>query len=216
VPIAPHYTIYQRLPGLVLGFHGCEQDTAIKLLTREIKHLKPSANHYDWLGNGIYFWENDPLRAWEFAQDRHARFQPGERGHIKKPSVIGAVIDLGLCLNLTDRRALDEVRQAHELLRQATHASGKQLPVNMGKDLGARNLDRAVIETVHVMRQHTQAPDGTNLAPYDTVRSPFPEGSPLYDGAGFQSQTHIQIAVRNTDCIKGYFLPIPAQQGYGR
>jgi hypothetical protein len=63
-------------------------------------------------------------------------------------------------------------------------------------------LDRAVIEAVHGTRDDNAHP------PYDTVRSPFPEGGKLYDGAGFQAKNHIQIAVRNLDCIKGYFRPI--------
>jgi len=59
-----------------------------------------------------------------------------------------------------------------------------------------------------MLREHTKAPDGTRRAPYDTVRSPFQEGTPLYTGAGFQTKNHIQIAVRNLACIKGYFRPI--------
>ena len=30
----------------------------------------------------------------------------------------------------------------------------------------------------------------------------------LYPGAGFHRRTHIQIAIRHLDCIKGYFRPI--------
>ena len=29
----------------------------------------------------------------------------------------------------------------------------------------------------------------------------------LYDGAGFLDKTHIQICIRNPNCIKGYFIP---------
>ena len=205
----PHFPIYQRLPGLVLGFHGCEEETAARLLSGEMRHLKPSTNRYDWLGDGVYFWENDPLRAWEFAQERH-QFAPDKRGHIARPFVIGAVIDLGLCLNLADRRGLDEVKRAHDVLQQAADTLGKPLPVNTGRDFGARMLDRAVIEAVHTLRKRMDAPDGAALPPYDTVRSPFPEGAALYPNAGFQAKNHIQIAVRALDCIKGYFRPIQA------
>jgi hypothetical protein len=196
----------------VLGFHGCEKDVACKLLEVDggIEHLKPSANKYDWLGNGVYFWENDPRRAWEFAWERHTQFPSDKRGHIRDPFVIGAVIDLGLCLNLTDRRALNEVRSAHQYLTSAAEELKQALPKNTGREFGARLLDRAVIETVHTLREYSKAPDGAPLAlaPYDTVRSPFQEGDALYDGAGFQAKNHIQIAVRNLACIKGYFKPI--------
>ncbi len=57
----PIYTLYQRLPGLVLGFHGCDAQVGEDLLAGRHTHLRESKNKYDWLGNGIYFWENDPL-----------------------------------------------------------------------------------------------------------------------------------------------------------
>ena len=49
--------------------------------------LHPSANNYDWLGSGIYFWENDPIRAFEFAK---------EVKKCEEPFVGGAIINLGL------------------------------------------------------------------------------------------------------------------------
>jgi hypothetical protein len=33
------------------------------------------------------------------------------------------------------------------------------------------------------------------------------EGAPLYDNTSFRERNHIQIAVRNMACVKGYFLP---------
>ena len=164
------YTLYQRLPGLVLGFHGCDAKVGEDLLAGHHTHLRESKNKYDWLGNGIYFWENDPLRALEFAQEGHNK-TPNALGYIEKPFVLGAVIDLGLCLNLMDRKALSELALAYEFLR-STHQQPGSVP------------------------------------PYDTVRSAFPEGDELYAGAFFLAKNHIQIAVRNPECIKGYFRPI--------
>ena len=60
--------------------------------------LKPSNNSYDWLGHGVYFWENNEQRAFQFAQEASKRTSSS----IKEPFVIGAVIDLGYCLDLTD------------------------------------------------------------------------------------------------------------------
>ena len=45
---------------------------------------------------------------------------------------------------------------------------------------------------------------------YDTIRAPFLEGRPLYPRAGFRRHNHIQICVRETACLKGYFRPIAA------
>ena len=35
----------------------------------------------------------------------------------------------------------------------------------------------------------------------------FQEGKDAFEGSGIKEKSHIQICVRNTDCIKGYFLP---------
>lgn len=202
---------YQRLPGLVLGFHGCDAEIGEKLLRGEIQHLEHSANKYDWLGNGLYFWENDPLRAWEFAQAQH-RKPHTSKGHVKNPFVVGAVIDLGYCLNLTDRTALNELARAYTFLNVTYASTGEAMPVNAGENLGARFLDRAVIEMVHGVREAVSRQRMANNAPglpaYDSVRSPFPEGEHLYEGAGFRAHNHIQIAIRNNACIKGYFRPL--------
>lgn len=47
---------------LVLGYHGCDQSVADRVLAGE-DMLKKSEKHYDWLGSGIYFWEHGPERA---------------------------------------------------------------------------------------------------------------------------------------------------------
>ena len=38
-------------------------------------------------------------------------------------------------------------------------------------------------------------------------RTVFLEGLDLYPGAGFKAENHIQVCVRNPNCVKGYFLP---------
>ena len=44
-------------------------------------------------------------------------------------------------------------------------------------------------------------------SPYQTVRGFFVEGEALYEGAGLRNQDHIQLCVRDTACIVGFFLP---------
>lgn len=71
------------------------------------------------------------------------------------------------------------------------------------KDLLRRELDCAVIQALH------QSMKKTNQKPFDSVRGLFWEGDQLYPQAGFKEKDHIQICIRNIDCIKGYFLPLP-------
>lgn len=90
--------MYTIASGLTLGFHGCDQSVVDKVIIGE-ENLIPSNNLWDWLGNGIYFWENSPVRALEFAIDLSKH--PERTKHpIERPAVIGAVINLGYCLNL--------------------------------------------------------------------------------------------------------------------
>ena len=190
--------MYQRLPSWVLGFHGTDAETVERVLNNKKKNLRPSNNSYDWLGDGTYFWENDPARALGFIKEKMRR--DGDR---RKPAVIGAVIDLGLCMNLVDQPALRELQAAHRDLVEDLALMGIPLPVNEGPtdDLLLRHLDKAVFDQVHHLREQDDLP------PYQAVRSPFLEGEPLYENTFFRLKTHIQIAVREPVCIKGYFLP---------
>ena len=185
-------------PGFVLGYHGLDRELGEKILTGE-QGLIPSENAYDWLGHGIYFWEEDYNRAEEWAKERMKR--PGSK--IKNPFVIGAVIDLGGCLNLLRREDMRLLRGGYKLLGKLQALKGEPLPENTGgSDRLKRELDCGVVQAVHTIRKMEDEPD------FDTVRGMFQEGDEPYPGAGFTEKNHIQICVRNLDCIKGYFLPL--------
>jgi len=196
--------MYSSRSGLVLGFHGCDAAIAEDVLSGK-KQLKPSDNSYDWLGHGMYFWENGPSRAKEYAK-LLSRGERKQGGSIAKPAVIGAVIDLGSCLDLLDYENLSHLKDAYEILVETIKKSGFNLPQNRPakgseKDLLLRELDCAVIETLHQVRE-TQG-----LPKFDSVRGVFWEGKELYPDAGFREKDHIQICVVNSNCIKGYFVP---------
>lgn len=183
----------------VLGYHGCDRQVAEKILSGV--DFNPSQNDYDWLGSGIYFWEANPVRGLEFAQELKGL----SRGpKIAEPAVVGAVIDLGLCLDLTTAAGVQHVRSAHRRLVEITDKAGFLLPTN-SNDLLRRNLDCAVIRLLHGVREEAGEPA------IDTVRGVFLEGAPIYDGSGFYAKTHIQISVRNPHCIKGVFR-VPKHQ----
>jgi len=195
--VASPWSLYQVQPSFVLGFHGTEKSLVDDVVAGKTSHLTRSAGKFEWLGHGIYFWENDPQRGLEWALTGNPKKK------IKDPAVVGAVIDLGRCLDLTTRVGLDEVTIAHQTLVETYAKAGLVLPSNTGgKDKFKRELDCQVIEALHQYRRKTKQ------LLYDSVRSPFPEDEPLYDGAGFRLRNHVQIAVINPDCIKGYFLPI--------
>ncbi len=191
--------MYTSRIGLTLGFHGTDEDTVQAVLAGEAD-LKQRNNPYDWLGNGIYFWDNSPSRALQWATELSKR----PKSKVKKPAVIGAILDLGRCLDLLDYDNLAYVKEAYQFLETTTAATETPMPVNSGKthDLLFRELDCAVIETLHATFELDEKPA------FDSVRGVFWEGDPIYDTAGFREKDHIQICVRNLDCIKGYFLPL--------
>lgn len=198
-------SLYEFLPGFILGFHGTKKDVAEEVIAGK-DVLRKSANDYDWLGEGIYFWESSPTRAHEFAVESFARRKPPYLGEI---GVVGAIIDPGKCLNLLESSAIAQVKGAYEAVC-ANFAGGGPMPCNQGgRDLLKRYLDCAVIQMLHQIREEASCTgeDG-KLPPYQTVRAAFREGDPLYTDAGFHEKTHIQIAVRDLSCIKGYFRPL--------
>lgn len=200
--------MYSRISNLVLGFHGCDRGVGLKILhSSGTLHLEESCNDYDWLGNGIYFWENNPERALRFAQDAVINKRL-TKGKITEPFVIGAVIDLGHCLNLLDSLFLKELKKTYELMKM----SGYELPVNEYRDDSGyflkRDLDCAVIETLHSLKRKKKE------RAFDSVRGVFVEGKELYPSAGFRKKNHIQLCIRNPNCIKGYFHPQEISSDY--
>lgn len=190
-------SIYDKLPNLVLGFHGCNQETYENVIHRH-EHLKRSENAYDWLGNGIYFWENSYERAMEWAKNKYG----------SDACVIGAVIDMGHCLNLTDYKSSFYLKVAYDSVKDMCETNGIDLPINkQGKsetDILLRNLDCAVIEMVHYISKQPES----EWVPFDSVRGVFLEGNGVYPGSAIVEKTHVQICVVNPNCIKGYFAPI--------
>lgn len=185
----------QRLAAsFILGYHGCDRAVGEALLQGQ--PFRESSNPWDWLGGGVYFWEANPQRGLDFA--RKAMVRKGSR--ITDPAVVGAVIDLGACLDLTTAVGIQMVRDAYASLTALMGATLAPLPVNESQL--KRHLDRAVVDHLHAIYRMTGGV-------IDTVRGVFTEGEPVYPGAGFDAETHIQVAVRNPACIKGVFRVPP-------
>ena len=159
--------MYSTRSGLLLGFHGCDESVVQTVLNGR-SFLKTSVNSYDWLGHGIYFWENSPSRAFEFAE--HLRKYPNRsKGDIAKPAVIGAVIDLGTCLDLLDYQNLQLLKIAYHLVTATKNKSTipKNKTIGNSGDILLKELDCTVIETVHTLKKQA------GQSPFDSVRGVF-------------------------------------------
>lgn len=192
--------MYSKKPSFIYGFHGLDEKVAMKILTKEID-FKSSTNKYDWLGNGIYFWENNPERALTYAIEDSKR----KNSKIKNPFVLGTVIDLVNCFDLLEQKNLEFLAWAYSEFKKSIEENNKELPINTSFykndfDFKKRELDCAVIRYAHKLAKN----EGME---FDSVRAAFWEGKPLYKGTTFMSENHIQLAILNSSCIKGVFLP---------
>ncbi|MDR3228735.1 MAG: hypothetical protein LBT53_04915 [Puniceicoccales bacterium] len=190
-----------KLLNVVVGYHGCPRYVGEKVLLSEHEHLLPSANPWDWLGGGVYFWEDNPQRALEWAK---------KNKQISDPFVIGAMIRTEDCLDLTEVKSIDLLKYSYNSLKQRLDKAGTPLPENKpfgedDKDEVRRYLDCAVIENAHETLKESGQP------PYASVRGIFSEGLPIFSGAEIHSMSHAQIAVRDTRSILAYFRPRSAE-----
>lgn len=109
-------------------------------------------------------------------------------------------------MDLSTRNGLDNVKLAWERMVRPSYELGLLKSNKPGKkgetgELMLRFLDCYVIESLHKMNKDR------GWEEFDSVRAPFWEGEEIYPTAGFFNKNHIQLCIRNTDCILGYFLP---------
>ncbi len=186
---------YFSRPGLVLGFHGCSQEFAQALVNDPSTAMDPSTKPYDWLGPGRYFWEGNPERGLQWAEERAAE------GRFEQAAVVGAVIDLGNCFDLLESRFLEALPDAFAV----AEATRGPLPENRNpsgvesEDKVVRLRDNLVVQTALWLLEEQWE------TRFDSVRSVFPEGEPAYPGAGIRAHNHVQLCIRNPNCIKGFF-----------
>jgi hypothetical protein len=85
--------------------------------------FRRSENGYDWLGSGVYFWEYGPDRALQFAREKQ------QRGQIVEAAAIGALVQLGRCLDLLDTGCTLNLAEAYPSIAVQY---GTMLPRNVG------------------------------------------------------------------------------------
>lgn len=204
-------------PEIVIGYHGCDISIAEKIFSGD-EGLKASDNEYDWLGNGIYFWEGSHDKALKWAE---------ESRNIKEPAVVGAFLRLGNCLDLLDIEHIRELESVYRLVRDEADSLGITLPTNTALKADgiryARKLDCFIIERLHQINNESimEKLSSKNMRDIqtdpdyiDSVRGLFQEGEEIYENAGFRKENHIQLCIKNPNCIIGYFRPKETDPNY--
>lgn len=191
----------RQATSFILGYHGCDFSIAEKAVNQGADILM-SDRDYDWLGSGAYFWESDQVRALEWAEWKVSQ------AHYRKAAVVGAVIELRNCLDLSNREDIPLIRGGYDSFVESQTKIGKDVPVNRSVK-GDSNADRVLrfLDCAVINHLHNAIAADPDVPDFDTVRGVFTEGGDVYPGCGFKEKTHVQIAVRNKACIRGIFFP---------
>jgi len=199
--------MYYNRHNLILGFHGCDEEICQRLINSS-NEFYFNRNPYDWLGYGMYFWENDFLRAHQWALEKQ------KQGKIRQPAVLGALIDPGNCCDFMNSKHTKQLARHFGDVKDYLNDLPKNEDVKSDpyKDKLLRNLDCLIIERMHkamlLEQEREKQQFGFILTPgYDTVRCAFLEGAPVFPGAEIRLKNHIQICVRNPKSILAFFLP---------
>jgi hypothetical protein len=162
----------------VHGHHGTSGAAAAAILA---EGYKLSRNDYDWLGPGIYFFEEAPKRALDWALVAHT----------SDPAVLESEISLEDCMDLCDIGWERVLSQCYDELLTRVKDEGLSLP---RQSSGAHRLDAAVLDLA--------AAKLTALgSPVRSIRAAFKEGRAVFPESWIYSKDHIQIAVRDTSVV---------------
>src|SRR5262249_31971950 len=118
--------------------------------------------------------------------------------------VIGAIIQLGNCLDLTDGKFTTGLRAMYRTLKQQARREGKVLAGNRGK---RRGLDCLVINRL------VESAEGGSGGRFQPARCPFLEGSPAFPGSAIRRDSHMQLVVFDKRCLLGVFRPVFVPRG---
>lgn len=192
---------------LQIGYHGCDIAVRDGLVSGKLEPT-PSNNQYDWLGPGFYLFEGDHERALAFAQA--AASEPLRRftaRPISSPAVVGCIFSLQRCLDMTTNAGRLEFENAYLRLQATNLCSGKRIPMNLpvnplDDEVLLRGLDRAVFQVIHSKLFHFYG-----FEYFQAVRGAFRQGPEIAPRSGFHRDSHVQIALRDFSCVKGWFLP---------
>jgi hypothetical protein len=164
----------------ILGYHGTSQERAAAILSTG---FRASDNDYDWLGTGIYFFQDAPLRARQWATQQHPQ----------DPAVICSRIHLDNCIDLFDIGWQPLLKNVYNSFVEQYRDTEQPLPKQNPERSKAHRLDCAFFNFAIELISQAQ--------PIDSIRAAFMEGERLFPSSAIFELAHIQIAVRHPQLI---------------
>ena len=155
--------------------------------------LKWSTEADDWLGHGIYFWEDPSWAEWWYVE------RWVERSDTRSGSILAAKIETGLLLDLGNRNDSKTFQEEANLALLSIQRWGRP-PQNDPANLGF-SLDCAVANSVQTALQGS--------GKYG-MRMPFFLGPSITKDGNFYANQHLQICLWNVEILQDA-RQLPAQ-----
>jgi len=170
-------------PLKVYGYHGTSKGSAQKIIERG---FDLSTNDYDWLGTGIYFFQDAPMRAASWARERFP----------DSPAVIRSELTLLNCVDLLDIAWNPIIRETYDMFVKEYQKANIPVPLQNPQKSKAHRLDCAffnyIVEKVFASKD-------VNI---DSIRAVFNEGNRIYPNSAIFDHSHIQILIRDLSLIE--------------
>jgi hypothetical protein len=173
-------------PVRIYGYHGTSREAANRIIQQGFRE---STNDYDWLGTGVYFFQDAPMRAPAWATELY----PDD------PAVIRSLIRLENCIDLLDLNWFPLIRNVYNAFVDNLRTSNLPLPRQNPSRSKAHRLDCAYFNYItEVLSSQDQK--------VDAIRAVFLEGDRIFPDSAIFDLAHIQIAIRNNDLIEANYI----------
>jgi hypothetical protein len=170
----------------IYGYHGTSQTQALSILENG---FRASDNDYDWLGTGIYFFQDAPTRAKQWAIEQHP----------DNPAVIRAKIELENCIDLLDINWVPPLKIIYNSFVEQRIRANLPLPKQNPSKSKAHRLDCAFFN----FASQVLSSRGKTLA---SIRAVFVEGESIFPDSAIFDLAHVQVVIKDRSLIKQYDL----------
>ncbi len=171
--------------GLVYGYHGYVEE---RFSNYEMNRYHISTHNGNWLGDGLYFFQDAPLYAKGWAKFITRKNLNSENKRIRF-RVIKAKINLSRCLCFCGKPA----QSLFLRIRKIYDHYQEEMNLTIENQIAYHYLDNSIVETICKIASDL----GFEVK---SVRGAFPAGKELFYSGLLKDMTHIQFTLRKGFC----------------